>query len=252
LEAAASTRDGAARMRIMAGNMEQLQAMILESARALEQLGNQTARIGAVIQTVEKISQQTNLLALNAAIEAARVGQQGRGFAVVADAVRQLSHQTADASKQIAAIVRDVAAGVQASVERMNAARHAVADTVNQAQATAGALSTVETIAAQAATHMSSITNQTEELSRYVTAVGGSVEGIVAISSRHLQQVDQMATVEHEVRELTDKIAGTAASCRTVLTEMTRAMQGLAGDLAQSVRLFDHLASTCDASADTW
>jgi methyl-accepting chemotaxis protein len=67
----------------------------------MEKLGKAAEDIGTVTEAITKISEQTKLLALNATIEAARAGEAGRGFAVVAGEIKQLSEQTADATKKI-------------------------------------------------------------------------------------------------------------------------------------------------------
>ena len=71
------------------------------------ELSNQATSINEIVTTIRAIADQTNLLALNAAIEAARAGESGRGFAVVADEVRKLAARTAEATAEIASVVKN-------------------------------------------------------------------------------------------------------------------------------------------------
>ena len=73
-----------------------------------------TGNISQIIAMINTITEKIDLLALNATIEAARAGEAGKGFAVVADEVKQLSQQTAIATKKINEYVMEMqqAAGI--------------------------------------------------------------------------------------------------------------------------------------------
>lgn len=78
----------------------------LNQVRAeIESLQGEIKKVGRVAQEIDAIAKQTNLLALNATIEAARAGSAGKGFAVVAGEVKNLSAQTARATREVSEVV---------------------------------------------------------------------------------------------------------------------------------------------------
>ncbi len=83
-----------------------------EVVETMKGINDSSKRIVDIIGVIDGIAFQTNILALNAAVEAARAGEQGRGFAVVASEVRSLAQRSADAAKEIKALI-------SASVERV-------------------------------------------------------------------------------------------------------------------------------------
>ncbi len=86
--------------------------VVSQVVETMQGINASSRKIADIIQVIDGIAFQTNILALNAAVEAARAGEQGRGFAVVASEVRSLAGRSAEAAKEIKALIN-------ASVERV-------------------------------------------------------------------------------------------------------------------------------------
>lgn len=84
--------------------------------RSMEELQEQSKNITSILSTINNIAAQTNLLSLNASIEAARAGEAGRGFSVVADEIRKLAEQCSYSANQIDAIIKQIQAKTNQTV----------------------------------------------------------------------------------------------------------------------------------------
>src|SRR3989454_3982581 len=89
------------------------------TAATVASLSGMSERIGVFAQTIARIARQTHLLALNAAIEAARAEEHGEGFAVVADEVRALAAEAGRSAREVAELVSDLRAAVDAAARAM-------------------------------------------------------------------------------------------------------------------------------------
>ena len=88
--------------------MGRLKAQVQSIAEAMVELGENSQKIGGIVDIIDEISDQTHLLALNAAIEAAGAGEAGKRFSVVASEVQRLAERTADATGQIKGLVGQI------------------------------------------------------------------------------------------------------------------------------------------------
>ncbi len=88
--------------------MDALREQVKQIAGSMLRLGEDSQRIGGIIEIIDEISDQTNLLALNAAIESAGAGEHGKRFAVVAKEVRRLAERTVDATRQIRELITEI------------------------------------------------------------------------------------------------------------------------------------------------
>jgi methyl-accepting chemotaxis protein len=120
-EATEAAQNGAAMVSRAVEGIARIKNTVEATSDEILRLGGRSQEIGKIVSVIDDIAAQTNLLALNAAIEAARAGEQGRGFAVVADEVRKLAERVATATKEIADLIGGVQAGVDRSVQVMQA-----------------------------------------------------------------------------------------------------------------------------------
>src|ERR1051325_1923549 len=97
-------------------------------ATAAAGLWGMSERIGVFAQTIARIARQTHLLALNAAIEAARAEEHGEGFAVVADEVRALAAEAGKSAREVAELVSELRAGIDAAARAMQSGEAKVRD----------------------------------------------------------------------------------------------------------------------------
>ena len=171
-----------------------------EVVETMEGIRGASARIAEIVGTIDGIAFQTNILALNAAVEAARAGAQGRGFAVVAQEVRMLAQRSAEAAKEIKALIGGSVQQVQAGAVVVRKAGHAMQDIVGASQRVSELLGTVATGA--------------REQSHGIGQVGEAVGELDRVTQQNAVLVEQTAHAAADMRELARTLAEEVARFR--------------------------------------
>jgi methyl-accepting chemotaxis protein len=209
-ETAASMEEIATTVRNTADTVTQASAIVRENAAVATQGGQviaqvvhtmsgirtSSAKIGEIIGVIDAIAFQTNILALNAAVEAARAGGHGRGFAVVASEVRALSGRSAEAAREIRALINASLGEVESGNRVVAAAGATIADIVMKAE--------------RIASMMGDIATATGEQSAGIAHVGSAVQELDRSTQQNAALVEQTSaaagSLSDQARQLTEEV----------------------------------------------
>lgn len=157
-----------------------------EFETVMERVGEQSAQIGNIIQTIDSIAFQTNLLALNAAVEAARAGEAGKGFSVVADEVRNLAQRSAEAAKDTGALIEGTTASISESLKIAQKAEEALEKVAASA---ARAEEKVREISAACSRQAES----TDQINRHISQIAGVVQENSALAEETAATCEELS-----------------------------------------------------------
>ena len=215
---------GAAEVAVRGGEV------VREVVNTMGGISESSKKIADIIGVIDGIAFQTNILALNAAVEAARAGEQGRGFAVVASEVRSLAQRSANAAKEIKALIDDSVGKVDAGSKLVDAAGQTMEEVVTSikrvtdimAEITAASQeqsSGIEQVN-QAVTQMDEVTQQNAALVEEAAAAAESMQeqahalatavSVFKLSGEHLSAATELAWDGQSERRSADRATNVA------------------------------------------
>jgi len=183
--------------------MTRIEGVVQRSAHTVQQLGKSSEQIGEIAQVIDDIADQTNLLALNAAIEAARAGEQGRGFAVVADEVRKLAERTTKATKEIAAMIKQIQQDTSEAVNSMELGTSEVTSGKEMANKAGIALQEIVEESQRVVDIVNQVAAASEEQSSSAEVISKNVEAISTVTQESAGATQQIAHAAEDLNRLT-------------------------------------------------
>ena len=191
------TADGSTHARHVVGSAkqdaEQSGVIVRQAVEAMVGIEKSAGKIGSIIGVIDEIAFQTNLLALNAGVEAARAGEAGRGFAVVASEVRGLAQRSADAAKEIKALISASSQQVEHGVDLVGQAGRALERIVVQVAEINGVVGEIAASAQEQATGLAQVNTAVNQMDQVTQQNAAMVEQTTAASRVLAQETNQLA-----------------------------------------------------------
>ena len=158
----------------------------------MQEIDASSKRISDIISVIDGIAFQTNILALNAAVEAARAGEQGRGFAVVASEVRSLAGRSAEAAREIKALIGNSVDKVESGTRLVTEAGATMDDIVQSVTRVADVIREITDAATVQSTGISGVNTAIGNLDRMTQQNAALVEQSAAAAESLREQADNM------------------------------------------------------------
>ena len=211
---------GATRVNEAVLQMQRIAESVSRSAEVITVLGEESDKIGTIVDAIAAIAEQTNLLALNAAIEAARAGENGRGFAVVAEEVRKLAEQSSTSADEITALITSIQEKAQNAVEVMQEGASQAQGGTEAVDAAGRTFKEIASMVEHVASESSAMGSRVHELEQSTRSIRDFAESMNKMSRSVAAESQTVSAATQEQTAAVQQIAGASRS----LNEMSQAM----------------------------
>ncbi|WP_436016010.1 methyl-accepting chemotaxis protein [Phenylobacterium sp. LjRoot219] len=198
--------------------------IVLQAVAAMERIEQSSRKIGEIIDVIDEIAFQTNLLALNAGVEAARAGEAGKGFAVVASEVRALAQRSAEAAKEIEALIKVSTDHVDGGVLLVRQSGEALSRIAGGANQMNGLITEIAASAQQQAAGLSQVNSAAAQMDQITQQNAAMVEEAAAAAQSLSHEI---LALDAEVARFRTKAPGSQAGLA-----VARPNRGQAADAA--------------------
>lgn len=202
---------GGSTVRRTIAGMDNIREQIQETSKRIKRLGESSQEIGNIVELIEDIADQTNILALNAAMQAAMAGEAGRGFAVVADEVQRLAERSANATKQIDALVKTIQADTNEAVSSMESSTSEVVSGAKLAEDAGAALQRVEQVSQDIAQATQAMASRLHQHSQEVGSINETMNVIQEITSQTSEGTEQTTQSIETLAQMAEQLRQTVA-----------------------------------------
>jgi len=228
---AEAAREGSQAVQQTLQGIHDSHGVILETARAMDELVDASKAIGSVVKIINEINDKTKLLALNAAIIAAQAGEHGKSFAVVAHEIKNLSDRTAMSTGEISRIIRGIKDRTEVAREAVDRGKESTARGVELAEGAGRTLGRILSTAQVSHDMTREILRATEEQSRGSQSVMSSMEEVSSMvtyirqaAQEHKKSGESVTQNTEDMRELTEQVKHATAEQAEVSRYLSEAI----------------------------